>query len=152
MLAVPAQQPRFTYLRGGNNVSEQTSFNIEQFYKHINQGKLMGGKCKRCGEIHLPPRPLCAKCFSKDFEWVDVPQRGKLLSYTIIHVAPPQFQQMVPYAVGIIQLERGLKIPGMIRDVEHEKIRIGMKLAINFDTSAVQSQWPQWPRYYFKPC
>jgi len=131
-------------------MSEQTPFTIEQFYKYVNQGKLMGGKCKKCGKIHLPPRPLCDKCFSKEFEWVEVPQRGKLLTYTIIHVAPPQFQSMAPYAVGIIQLENGLKIPGMIREVAPEQIKIGMELIIASETSTA-TQWPQWPRYYFKP-
>jgi len=131
-------------------MSEQTPFTIEQFYKYVNQGKLMGGKCKKCGKIHLPPRPLCDKCFSKEFEWVEVPQRGKLLTYTIIHVAPPQFQSMAPYAVGIIQLENGLKIPGMIREVAPEQIKIGMELSIASETSTA-TQWPQWPRYYFKP-
>lgn len=132
-------------------MSEQAPFTIEQFYKYINQGKLLGGKCKKCGAIHLPPRPLCDKCFSKEFEWVEISRKGKLLTYTIIHVAPPQFEQMAPYAVGIIQLENGIRIPGMIRDIEHEEIEIGMELTVNFDTSAVPSQWPQWPRYYFKP-
>jgi len=133
-------------------MSEQPLFTIEQFYKNINQGKLLGGKCKKCGAIHLPPRILCDRCFAKDFEWAEIPKRGKLLTYTIIHVAPPLFQQMTPYAVGIIQLGDGLKIPGMIRDIEHEKIRIGMELNIKFDTSTVQSEeWPQWPRYYFEP-
>lgn len=132
-------------------MSEQTPFTIEQFYKHINKGKLMGGKCKRCRKIHLPPRPLCDRCFSKEFEWTEIPKKGKLLTYTIIHVAPAQFQQIAPYAVGIIELENSLKIPGMIKDVEHEKVKIGMELTMEFDTSDVQSEWPQWPRYYFKP-
>jgi uncharacterized OB-fold protein len=132
-------------------MSEQAPFTIEQFYKYIDQGKLMGGKCKKCGAIHLPPRPLCDKCFSKEFEWVEISRKGKLLTYTIIHVAPSQFQSMAPYAVGIIQLEKGLKIPGMIRGIEHEKINIGMELTIDFDASNVQSQWPQWSRYYFRP-
>ncbi len=132
-------------------MSEQPPFTIEQFYKYINQGKLMGGQCEKCGAIHLPPRPLCDKCFSKEFKWTEMPQTGKLLTYSIIHVAPVQFQQMAPYAVGIIQLENGLRIPGMIRGVEHEKIKVGIELTIEFDKSIVQSQWPQWPRYYFKP-
>ena len=133
-------------------MSEETPFTIEQFYKYVEQGKLMGGRCKKCGTIYLPPRPLCTKCFSKDFEWVEISPKGKLLTYTIIHVAPVQFQSMAPYAVGIVQLENGLKIPGMIRDVEHEKIEIGMELQVGFEKpSATASQWPQWPRYYFKP-
>jgi uncharacterized OB-fold protein len=132
-------------------MSEQAPFTIEQFYKYIDQGKLKGGKCKKCGAIHLPPRPLCDKCFSKEFEWIEISQKGKLLTYTIIHVAPSQFQSIAPYAVGIVQLEKGLKIPGMIRGIEHEKIKIGMELTIDFDASIAPSQWPQWPRYYFRP-
>lgn len=132
-------------------MSQQAPFTIEQFYKYISQGKFMGGKCKKCGKIHLPPRPLCDKCFSKDFEWIQIQPKGKLLTYTIIHVAPPQFQQMAPYAVGIIQLENDLKIPGMIKEAALEQIKIGMNLTIAFEASPTTSQWPQWPRYYFKP-
>jgi len=128
-------------------------FTIEQFYKNIGQKRLMGGKCRKCGKIHLPPRPLCDKCLSTEFEWVELPRTGKLLTYTIIHVAPPQFQGMVPYAVGIVQLENGVKIPGMIKDVPLDKIRVGMSLKMEFEETqqTQQTQWPQWPRYYFRP-
>ena len=132
-------------------MSEQARFTIEQFYKHISQGKLMGGRCKRCGAVHLPPRPVCSKCFSKEFEWVEIPPKGKLMTYTIIHVAPTRFQSMTPYAVGIIQLENGLNIPGMIKDVAADEIKIGMNLKVVFNSSVATSQWPQWPRYYFRP-
>lgn len=132
-------------------VSEQAPFTIEQFYKHVNQGKLLGGKCRKCGKTHLPPRPLCDNCFSKDFEWTEIPTKGKLLTYTIIHIAPAQFQSMAPYVMGIVQLEDGLKIPGMIRGAPAERIKIGMDLTIDFGTCAANQPWPQWPRYYFKP-
>jgi len=132
-------------------MDEQAPFTIEQFYKHINQGKLLGGKCRKCGKIHLPPRPLCDNCFSKDFEWTEIPTKAKLLTYTVIHIAPTQFQSMAPYAMGIVQLADELRIPGMIRGVPLEQIRIGMDLAIDFGTCAATQPWPQWPRYYFKP-
>ncbi len=151
MLAVQGRQPQFIFIGGIKAMSEQAPFTIEQFYKQILQGKLMGGKCKKCGKVHLPPRPLCDNCFSKEFEWVELPQKGKLLTYTVIHVAPTQFQGMAPYAVGIVQLENGLKIPGMIRGVAPEQIKIGMPLTIDFGTCAATEPWPQWPRYYFKP-
>jgi uncharacterized OB-fold protein len=133
-------------------VTEQpVPFTIEQFYQHILQQKLMGAKCKKCGKIHLPPRPLCNDCFSKEFEWVELPHKGKLLTYTVIHIAPPQFQGMTPYAVGIVQLEGGVKIPGMIRGVPSEQLQIGMALTLDFGECAATQTWPQWPRYYFKP-
>ena len=132
-------------------VNEQAPFTIEQFYKHISQGKLLGGRCTKCGKLHLPPRPLCDDCYSKDFEWTEIPPRGRLVTYTVIHIAPAQFQSMAPYAMGIVQLADDLKIPGMIRGVALEQIRIGMELTMDFGTCAATQPWPQWPRYYFKP-
>jgi uncharacterized OB-fold protein len=132
-------------------MAEQAPFTIEQFYRHINQGKLLGGKCKKCGKIHLPPRPLCDNCYSTDFDWTEIPTKGKLLTYTVIHIAPTQFQSMAPYAMGIVQLENGLKISGMIRGVPLDQIKIGMKLGMEFGTCAANQPWPQWPRYCFKP-
>jgi len=130
----------------------EQAFTIEQFYKNIGQKKLTGGKCRKCGKIHVPPRPLCDKCLSTEFEWVELPQTGKLITYTVIHVAPPQFQSMVPYAVGIVQLENGVKLPGMIKDIPLERIRVGMPLKMEFEETPQTHGWPQWPRYYFKPC
>jgi uncharacterized OB-fold protein len=132
-------------------MSEQKPFTIEQFYKNINQGKLLAGKCKKCGKIHLPPRPVCDDCYSKEFDWTAVPTKGKLLTFTVIHIAPVQFQSMAPYAMGIVQLENGLKIPGMIRAIALEQMKVGMDLIIDFGTCAATQIWPQWPRYYFKP-
>ena len=132
-------------------MAEKAPFTIEQFYKNINQGKLLGGKCRKCGKLHLPSRPICDRCYSRDFDWTEIPAKGKLLTYTVIHIAPAQFQSMAPYAVGIIQLENGLKLPGMIQGVPLEQVRIGMDLAMDFGTCATVQTWPQWPRYYFKP-
>ncbi len=132
-------------------MSEQEQFTIEQLCKYMSQGKLMGGKCKKCGKLHFPPRPLCNSCFSKDFTWTELPKNGKLLTYTIIHVAPPQFQIMAPYAMGIVQLDNGLKVPGMIKDAPFDQIKIGMKLSLVFEACTPTAQWPQWTRYHFKP-
>jgi uncharacterized OB-fold protein len=126
-------------------------FTIEQFYKHLAQGKLMAGKCTRCGKIHLPPRPLCDNCFGQEFTWIEIQGKGKLLTYSVIHIAPAQFQQLAPYAVGIVQLENGLKLPGMISGVTQKQLHIGMSLQIDFGTCNTAQPWPQWPRYCFKP-
>jgi len=132
-------------------MSTQKPFTVEQFYTFLGQHKLMAGKCMKCGKIHLPPRPMCDNCFSQDFEWVNVSGKGKLVTYTVIHIAPQQFQTLTPYAVGIVELEKGLKIPGMIQATPQENLRIGMELNLDFGTCSKPQQWPQWPRYCFKP-
>jgi len=125
-------------------------FTIESFYKLVGKKRLMAAKCEKCGALLLPPRPLCSKCFSKDLRWVELGKKGKLVSYTVIHVPSKQFQAMAPYVVGIVKLEDCLCLPGMIRGVKPEEIKISMGLEVDFDTT-LQFKWPIWPRYYFKP-
>ena len=131
-------------------MAETAPFTVEQFYKFIGEKKLMGAKCNRCGTVMLPPKPICPKCSSKELTWVHLNNQGKLATYTVIYIAPVQFQSMVPYAFGIIELEKGLRLAGMIRGLEPEKVEVGIELEVDFDTN-VPSTWPQWPRYYFRP-
>jgi uncharacterized protein len=132
-------------------MSTQEPFTIEQFYKFMSQKKLMAGQCLKCGKIHLPPRLLCDNCYGQEFEWMQISGKGKLVTYTVIHVAPQQFQALTPYAVGIVQLENGLRIPGMMPGLTQEQLKIGMELTLDFGTCSTSQAWPQWQRYCFKP-
>ena len=126
-------------------------FTIEQFYKFMAQGKLMASECSQCGKIHLPARPVCDNCYGTEFTWTEIKGKGKLLTYTIIHVAPPQFQDLAPYTVGIVQLENGMKLPGMISGTTENALRVGLDVELDFKECSTGQAWPQWPRYCFKP-
>ena len=130
--------------------AETAPFTIEQFYKFIAEKKLMAVKCENCGSVFVPPRPMCTNCFSKELRWIQLKTKGKLVTYTVIHVAPEQFQPITPYAYGILELENGLRLPGMIKGIEPENIEIGTNLEVDFDTN-LSTSWPQWPRYFFRP-
>ncbi len=131
-------------------MSAQKPFTIEQFYKFLGDGKLMAGKCQKCGKIHLPPRPICDNCYGQEFSWIEVSGKGKLLTYTIIHVAPPQFQALAPYVVGIVELESGLKLPGVVSGVAETNLKVGMELTVDFTACASREAWPQWSSYCFR--
>jgi uncharacterized OB-fold protein len=138
------------YLQEELKMPEKPPFTVSSFYKFVSEKRLMAAKCNECGTVHLPPRPMCTSCLSTNLKWIELEGAGKLLSYTVIHVAPEQFQSLAPYAVGIVELESGLRLPGMICGVEPEKVRVGMNLKIAFEPSTC-TQWPAWPRYFFKP-
>lgn len=123
---------------------------IQNFYNYCAERKLMGTKCSKCGTIMCPPRTICRKCLSDKFEWVEFKGRGKLLTYTIIHFPPTQFQALAPYAVGIVKLEEGPQLSTMIKNVKVEDIRMGMLLQADYET-AIPKEWPRWARYFFKP-
>jgi len=132
-------------------MSEQSfPFTIESFYKFVGENKLMAAKCSNCGNVLLPPKPMCTKCLSRNLDWIELDGAGKLLTYTVIHIAPEQFQSMAPYAVGIVEFKKGLRLPGMIRDVNFDEIKVGMPVKIEFEQST-SSQWPAWSKYFFRP-
>jgi len=131
-------------------MSEERPFTVSSFYSFIHEKMLKAGKCNECGTEFLPPKPMCTNCLSTNMKWIEVNCHGTLLSYTVIHVAPEQFQSMVPYIVGIVEFSGGNRLPGIIRNVDPEKIKIGMKLKLDFDVSCL-SRWPSWSQYFFKP-
>jgi len=122
---------------------------IENFYRFCAQRKLMGVKCRKCGRIFALPRNKCYKCNSTDMEWNELKGTGTLLSYSIVHVATSEFQKLVPYAVGILQMDEGTRLSGMIRNVRHEDLEIGMNLVVDFEENTSE-EWPQWPRFFFR--
>lgn len=128
---------------------EDSPCTIESFYKFIRERKLMATKCVKCETLFLPPRPICNKCLSTNFNWVKLEGRGELISYTLIHVSSEHFQSETPYTIGIVKLNEGLNLPGIIRNVNQKMIKIGMKLVVEFNPS-ILSQWPQWPKYFFQ--
>jgi len=148
MAAIISSQERAGFIRDEEN--GQILPLVENFYNFCADGKLMGIRCKRCNAIKCPPRPICPDCFGDKFDWIELKRSGTLLTYTIIHFPPSQFQALAPYAVGIIKLEQGPQLSGMIRNVKLEELRIGMELLVDFET-ALPKEWPRWPRYFFKP-
>lgn len=129
-------------------MSDESSFTVSNFYKFVNEKRLMAVKCNNCGSTFLPPKPTCTNCLSTELKWIEVENSGKLLSYTIIHVAPEHFKSMAPYTIGIIEFKKGLRLPGMICGVSPENLKVGMPLKICFDT-VTSNQWPKWSRYFF---
>jgi uncharacterized OB-fold protein len=92
-------------------MSELRDPTIEEFYKYCSERKLMAVRCIRCRQVMVPPRAICSNCRHSRVEWVELSQKGKLVTYTIVHVSPPQFKHMTPYAVGIVEMPEGVKIP-----------------------------------------
>ena len=104
-----------------------------KYFREIPQRyRLEAGKCKKCGQIYFPPRLICPECKSNQFETIKLNPEGKLLTYTIIRIASDKFSIQAPYAVGIVELNDGVKLTSQIADVDFDKIKIGMKLKLVF--------------------
>ena len=87
---------------------------ITEFTRHFWHGLAAGRfettRCDDCERLTFPPKPFCPHCWSKRIAWVALAGRGKLYSQTVVHAAPLVFQDEVPYRVGIVDLDEGLRI------------------------------------------
>ncbi len=93
--------------------------------------RLEAGKCSSCGKIYYPPRLVCT-CGGREFETVTLPDTGKVVTYTIIRVAPSDFTAEVPYALGIVEVEGGVRLMAQLVDVPHDEIKTGMPVRLEF--------------------
>ncbi len=91
-----------------------------------------GNQCPNDGTVYFPAR-LAKDPWSKcKLKPVNLAQTGKVKTYTIIHIAPPGFGDLAPYALAIIELDDGARITAQIADVPLAKVKVGLKVKIEF--------------------
>jgi uncharacterized OB-fold protein len=95
------------------------------------EGVLKGCRCKQCGEIIYPIRNVCLNCNNRDLERLDLSRKGKLYSFTIVHMPSEHFQP--PYAIGWIELPEGIRIFSQIRGWEEHPLRTGMDMELSIE-------------------
>ena len=74
------------------------------FIDLMNEKKLQGTKCKKCGKIWMPPRIACSDCY-EDTDWVELPHAGTIRVSTIVWYTTSDFIQQVPYGIAFIKLD-----------------------------------------------
>lgn len=103
---------------------------VDKFADYLLKGKLMGTKCKKCGEIYFPPRADCLKCMDDKFEWIEYSGIGTLNSFTTIHAAPKGFDDIAPYTIGIVDLKEGGRLLAWIGDIPKDEIKNDMPVKV----------------------
>lgn len=85
----------YKYTMGG-----QSKFFIEL----MNNKKLLGTRCNKCGKTWMPPRINCSDCYSPT-EWIEISQTGTIEVSTIVWYGAAEFIKNVPYGCGFIKLD-----------------------------------------------
>ena len=109
---------------------------VARFWREIPQRyNLIGNKCEECGQVFFPPRESCPKCRRKSMgkiKEIKLTGKGEIVTYSIIHVGPEEFEDQVPYPIAIIQLDEGPRITAQIVDCDIHDVKIGMKVKSTF--------------------
>lgn len=94
--------------------------------------RMEAGQCRKCKNIQFPSRMICPECGAQKFDMIRLSGKGKLITFTIIHVAPDGFTDQLPYAVGIIEMDEGIRVLAQVTDCHPEELKIGDRLLAKF--------------------
>ena len=112
-------------------VSHTKESKAGDFVTYLEEGKVMGTKCQKCGKKYFPPQVDCPKCVASETEWFEITGKGKLVSYSIMNYGPMGFEDKAPYTLALGEFEEGVKVFATLdREIKAEDIKIGMPLKV----------------------
>jgi len=133
----PAQQPQAAPSAGGapakpTRMRAPRAFDNAWWWEAIDRGELLIQRCKGCGTLRHPPRPMCGKCQS--LEWDSIPSKGegKVYSFTVLH--HPQFPGYeYPLVCAVVELTDGIRMVSNIVDCDPDAVEIGMSVRLSVE-------------------
>ena len=116
-----------------------------EFIDAAKAGNVLARKCTKCGELHLATVYFCKKCGSKGFSNSTIKGAGKVVTYTIMTVPPAGFEDLVPYAWVVMELDdtsefiNPIRISGFLPNIQKpEDLPIGIAVkVIDFDNHGI---------------
>ena len=112
-------------------VSFTAKSKVDHFVELLDEGKVAGTRCSKCGESFFPPRADCCKCLSDEMEWFEIAGPGQLVSYSTLIYAPTGFEEDLPYTIAVVQFGEDIKVFGRLsKEIKAGEVRVGMKLDV----------------------
>ena len=82
----------------------------KRFWDDLSEGVFSTTRCHRCSRFSFPPKPICPHCWTEDIVWEPLGPDGTLYSWTRIHAGPAIFEADLPLAVGVVDLDVGVRL------------------------------------------
>ena len=110
---------------------ETSSYFLTQLRDH---SRIWGSRCSACQMTFIPPRKNCPRCVTTDTTWVELPPRGVLQTYTVIHFSEPLLQPFEPpYIYGVVKLDGAdTGLTHFLGEVEPGELHSGMRMEAVF--------------------
>jgi len=121
--------------------------------------RLIGSKCKNCGQVTFPAQTSCTSCCLQDTEDIELSQEGTLWTWTIQGFppkSPPYAKQetpetFVPYGVGYVELPEGVRVETRLTENNPEKLTIGMTMQLVVESFIEDENGNEFMAFFFKP-
>ena len=96
---------------------------VATYYEKLEEGKIMGRKCPKCGNVEFPPVYACNACGNYETEWYEISGKAKIHSIVLPAAlsSKPEYKNFGKYAYGEIELEEGSRLNGVILGMNKKK-------------------------------
>ena len=130
--AAPAAPRRLRPLLGHDN---------KWWWDGIDVGELRIQRCKECKTLRHPPRPMCGKCQSLEWDWAVASGAGSVYSFVVMHYPPiPGYD--FPLSVALIDLEEGTRLVANVAGCKPSELKIGMRVQAKIEAADEEMNLP----------
>jgi len=102
----------------------------EPFWEAARDGRLMIQFDPVVKKYQFYPRSVSIYTGRRNLEWREVSGKGSLYSFTDIHVAPPGFEDLAPYMIGVIELDEGVRMMTPLQGITMEDAALSMRMRV----------------------
>ena len=79
----------------------------ETFYAYLDEDKIMGKKCPKCGTISFWPVAICNECGCDHMDWVELEGTGEIIGMTVDPAPNTTWGDFDRPVAGYIHLDEG---------------------------------------------
>ncbi len=111
---------------------------VQTFYEKLEEGKIMGRRCPKCGNVEFPPVYACNKCGNYETEWYEISGKAKIHSIVLPAAlsSKPEYKKIGKYAYGEVELEEGTRLNAVVKGIS-KKNRDELSAKLPLDVHAV---------------
>jgi uncharacterized OB-fold protein len=107
------------------------------FWDACNEGVFLLQRCRNCGKTQYHYRALCCHCWSDQVEDFASSGRGTVWTHSVVYRnSTPGYADKVPYVVGLVELEGGVRVFGNVLGDSPENVTIGTQVELTFARTA----------------
>ena len=103
------------------------------FFEAAAEGRLLIPHCPRDGWFFYP-RSRCPTCLGDDWDWREASGQGEVHAFTVDRVGhDPALAADNPYAVAVVELAEGPRMPARIVGGGVDDVRVGMPVEAHYE-------------------
>ncbi len=116
----------------GERLAPSMTADSQFFWDGVREHRLLIQRCAGCGALRHPPRPMCPRCQSLEWDTVEATGRGTVYSFVIPHHPPlPWFPE--PYVVALVDLEEGTRLVSNVVGIAPDAVTIGLPVQVRYE-------------------